>query len=230
MRMNFKRLLFILPCFLVYPNIWSAPVIRLSMRSLPEPQHLLNSVKKPSKIDQYQFQGIINYAPFQGIFSTYAGFLGFSDYNGQTLFPLKHTSSFVYLLITDSIFPITMFANTVHHWELVPGNPAAMFKCEMKQDKDRSFFWHISSVPIPTDNTIPLEAIIILVHPDYVKVHTGIMTATNNPNLILPDIYIKKGINVIKNANYMINLRHLFGTVGMHYNRQPMRYQMDIHQ
>lgn len=223
-----KIIIIILTFFLFSPNIGTYPIIRLSMKQLLDPERVLKSMKKSTANATYTVQGLHNYIPTQGIFSIYAGFLNNSDYNGQTLFPLKHKGNTLYILITKSLEPITMFGNTIHHWEVLPAAPARFFKCELTANNNKEQFWHIQEVPLPENNVIPLEAIVIIADPRYVTVPTGTSIATKGPNLILPDIYITKGIDIAKNTAYLLNMRHLFGTVVLDRQKHSKMYQVGI--
>jgi hypothetical protein len=58
---------------------------------------------------------------------------------------------------------------------------------------------------------VPLESILIFAKPSNLVVQTGMITVGKTQHLLLPDIYVKKGINITKNALYILNLRHFFG-------------------
>lgn len=226
-----KIIITILTSFLFSPNIGTYPIIRLSLKQLLEPQQILKSLKKSTATAKYTFNGLQKYRPVEGVFATYAGFMTNSDSNGQILLSLKHKTSLFYILVTQSLEPVTMFGNTVHHWELLPGAPAVFFKCELNMSENhKEQFWHIEHAAIPADNIIPLEAIVLIADPRFVTIPTGMSVASKGPNIILPDIYITKGINIVKNAAYMLNIRHLFGNITLNRQKQTKMYQVGIDQ
>lgn len=149
-----------------------------------------------------------------GIFSTYYGFLAVSDIHGQTTFPRWQRDESIYILVTQKISPIVMSHNTLSHWELEEGTPAKLYLLEKVQDKETElFFWRATQQNLPKDNQVPRDSITIFAHPKYVYIPTGITLSQQSPHLILPDIFIKRGIHVVKDALYVLNLMHFFSLV-----------------
>lgn len=227
--MNFQRVLIILACFLVYPNTHSDPIIKMTLKPLPKASSFLRSIKKPGHTDQLYINGIINKPTYEGIFSTYAGFLSCSDYNGSTVFPRKQAKNYLYIIITEEIMPIIIMGNTVHHWELVPNSPIAIFKMELKKEAGENiYFWHTTKEELP-DKIIPLESIVIFSKPNNIIVNTGISVAETIHNFILPSLYVAKEINIIKTSLYSINLRYLFSNVPSYTKKIPKAYEFSVH-
>ncbi|MFZ5954143.1 MAG: hypothetical protein ACOYT8_03550 [Candidatus Dependentiae bacterium] len=159
-----------------------------------------------------------------GIFSTYYGFLAASDIHGQTIFPRWHRTESVYVLVTEKISPIMMAHNTVSHWELEEGTAAKLYLFEKTEDPEtKILFWRATQEPLPTNNQVPRDSVTIFAHPKYVYVPLGITLAQESPHLILPDIYIKKGLNITKDALYVLNLMHFFSLVPRWYKRDEKR-------
>lgn len=226
-----KIIIIILTSFSFSPNIGAYPIMRVSLKQLLDPHHVMNSMKKSTATSRYMLHGLHKYQPVAGVFAMYAGFLNNSDQNGQIIFPLKHKAQVSYIIVTEFVEPITMFGNTIHHWELIPGAPAAFFKCDLTNNQaPKEQYWTIENAPLPKDNIIPLEAIVIISNPRYVTIPTGISIASKGPNIILPDIYITKGINIVKNAAYILNMRHLFGNIILNRQKQPSMHQISIDQ
>ena len=118
-----------------------------------------------------------------------------------------------------------MAGNTIHHWELEEDTAAAMYLMEQKFDEDiGAHYWDVTQVPIPENNHVPLESIAIFADPKYVYIPLGLSTLKESPHLILPDIYIKRGINLTAEALFILNLTHYFGSVLPLYKKQPDRY------
>lgn len=232
--MKNKIFFFILIFSLLQKSILRADaIITFFMRPYPkinekiQQEKMASDLKKPGKIAKYTTHGLLEFPIEAGIFSTYAGYLTTSDVNGQTTFPRKHEQPSLYLLITQKITPIIMMRNTIHHWELEEKTPAAMFKIDKKQDeKTGNYFWDVQHAKLPENNRIPLESITIIAKPKNIFVPTGITLTNDDPQLILPNIYIKKGIMKISNALYILNLRNFFGTVKTEYKKESNRYSV----
>lgn len=107
-----------------------------------------------------------------------------------------------------------MTGNTIHHWEIENGAPAHLYKMEQKFDQESQVhYWEVEREPVPDNKHIPLESITLLASPKYVYIPLGISTYQESPHLMLPDIYIKKGINLTENYLYFINLLQYFGAI-----------------
>ena len=222
--------LFILALFYNNPILGAEQLITLFLKpypvvSIPEAsKKLVNKLHRPGKIARNQSKNYL--APsVSGIFATYGGFLTISDLQGEISFPRKHSKPFIYLVISERITPIIMSGNTIHHWELQEGVPSAMYKMEQKVDPDTKInFWEITQEPAPINNQLPLESITLIADPKYIYIPLGITTFKPVPFLLLPDIYIKKGINLTENALYILNLTHYFGALIPIYKKDKDRY------
>lgn len=150
-----------------------------------------------------------------GIFGTYAGYLTVSDLFGNLIFPRLHSGSFVYIIVTTKMTPIMMIGNTIHHWELEEGTPAKMYKAELKQDDQiKLFFWDMQEVPLPENKIIPsAQSIVIMARPQDIYVPLGVTPTHESPHLLLPELYVKKSINKLSHALYMLNINLFFGTI-----------------
>ncbi len=225
--MKFRHLVFILPSFLFYQSGQADPIINLFIRPYPQAHITAQKITRTGKIARHTIEGIADYQIPAGIFSTYAGYLNISDLDGQIVFPRKHTKPIIQLIITTRITPILMFEKTIHHWELVPGVPAQMYTFEQNFDeKAKIFYWNVYPTELPENNIIPLSALIIFAKPRYFYVPTGITLTDDSPNLILPNIYARKGIKITNNALYVFNLSHFFSQVYYRYKKEPKRYEV----
>ncbi len=227
--MKHKYTWLILSCFVYYQKIKTDPVISFYMHPFPDAEKTVRKLAKPGKIARHTIEGIVAYSPASGIFSIYGGYLQVSDVNGQIMFPRKHEKTQVYLVITNKITPITMFENTIHHWELVSGTPAMMYTIERKYDKDSEiFYWDTQQVELPENNEVPLTSIVIFAKPKYILVPIGITITNDNPNLLLPPLLVRKGVNIVSNAVYILNFRHLFGRLYLTYKKEATRYSAHV--
>lgn len=194
----------------------------------PGSQKLAPKLNRPGKISSNRSKHILP-ASVSGIFATYGGFLTVSDLNGALSFPRKTIKPLMYLLITEQLTPIVRSANTISHWELQEGVPAALYLMEQKYDEEiKISYWDVSQVPLPENNRVPLESIALFADPKYVYVPLGVSLLKESPHLILPDIYIKKGINLTAMALYILNLTHYFGSILPLYKKQPDRYELHL--
>jgi len=175
---------------------------------------ILKQLERPGTRDIYRLRRLLNRQQVSGIFATYAGYLNLSGLDGMLTFPLKHSKPTVFILITNRIVPMPITSNTIHHWEIKPGTPAALYRMEQIADPVRSeLMWRTTKLELPTDNRIPPEAIIIIAKPTSIEVSTKDIVAQQGPHFILPDIQVKESINLLGNALYAVNLFHFFKPV-----------------
>lgn len=168
--------------------------------------------------------------PFNyGIFATYAGYLALSDLNGQITFPRKTQKNSINLLITTKISPIFMLKNTIAYWEINDITQAKMYKIERKQDKETlKYYWDVQEKDAPKNNKIPIHTIIIFANPKSIYVPIGITPTKNNTQLVLPKIYAKKDINLIRNALFILTIKPFFSSIKKIYKERPLGYEMHI--
>lgn len=226
--------LFILAVFFNNHTQYAAPLITFYLKPYPNitinksSYKLSNNLAKPGKIATTRAKHMLP-APISGFFATYGGFLDVSDLDGEISFPRLHTNPILYFLVTEHITPIVISANTLHHWELEEGEAAALYKMEQLWDAQTGVhFWQVTKEPLPKDKIIPLESITLIANPKYIYVPLGIIPFKESPHLILPDIYIKNGINLTQNALYILNLSHYFGSILHLYQKEKMRYRRHL--
>jgi hypothetical protein len=160
-----------------------------------------------------------------GITASYAGFIDISNISGQIIFPRKHNNPYVYFVITDRLTPVTMLGNTIAHLAFTPGADSALYKVQQNYDiETNTVFWNTQKIEKPDNNIIPLESIIIIAKPKNVVIPEGVTITQEGPNLILPDVYVKKGVNLINNTLYMLNLSYLFSLPNSKYKQEEKRY------
>lgn len=228
--MQYIPILFSIACLFIGQNSLCDVVITAFFRDYPaveeqNAQKLSKKLGSSKKLARHQIESIANHNLRAGIFGSYAGYIQASDVKGQLTFPRKHTRPFLYVIITDQVVPVMMLQNTIHHWDIPAGTPYAVYTYERKKDKEtKQYFWDVQQIEGLKDNTIPLESLIIFARPHYIYIPTGITLATNNPNLILPDIYVKKGFNLIANSLYILNLSQYLGQTNRQYQKKPTSY------
>lgn len=206
------------------------PVLTFFFRNYPEvglTQRTLDKLHRPNGIAKEHLQTLLNPNPISGIFVTYFGFLDASNKEGQVSFPRKQSKASFQLAISSKITPITMFQNTISHWELEPGVPAEVYNLELKDDENTKLsFWHMEKAEIPENNRLDAtRSIIIVAKPQNIYVPTGITLTQPSANLALPDIYVKKGISNLRNALYVLNLSLFFRPIDLLYKKNKTKYE-----
>jgi hypothetical protein len=214
----------VLSFFLSCIKVGANPTITFFFRPSSDIEKMMHIFKKPGNLAKSMVNGMVNHSSIAGISVLYFGYITASDYNGEVIFPRKHQKSAVTIVVTPELFPVALFENTVHHWELIPGVPVAMYVCEQKyNDKTEEYYWDSKEISVPMDRKIPLEAIIIVAKPKNIIIPSGITPTRETANLVLPPLYITKGINIVDNSTYMLTLRHLFRPVDLQNKREPIQ-------
>lgn len=172
-------------------------------------------LQQPGKIAEYCLQAGMRTTIVSGIFFAYAGFLSITNVSGQVIFPRKQTDPSFELLITDKLTPMPVLNTIIDHWELETGTPFEMYLVTRAWDTQaRLFYWTVKRIPGPADKKIPLTTIVMFAKPKHVFVPTGVSPASSDPNLVLPDIYVRETIRAPANSMYLLNLRQFFGPIG----------------
>lgn len=218
----------IVSSFFITQKIVSDPIISLFLKEYQEiPQ--ADRFKKIGKIAKEHTKGLMQGYPLSGIFSSYAGYLQASNSFGQIIFPRRHASSTLTLLITPSITPLMMFGNTIHHWELEPGVAAQLYTMTRHENTQQNlFFWTVEKGTLPANNIIPAQTIILFTKPSSISIPLGATKTDASPNLMLPDIFIKKGAVNSETTFFILNLRHFFAPINQLYKKEPTRFSSQI--
>jgi len=216
-------------------QVYCDNIITFFLKPYPKihtPKRALRKAKKiarPKKYAKYILRAISNRYYTSGIYSSYMGYLTASDLNGQIIFPRKHKKPNINIVITKHIFPVLMLENTAHHWEISDKSKAKMFNIERKHDVlAKTYFWDAKKVDLPKDNIISKDTIVIIAKPKHVYVPEGITITKKNPQLILPSIYVKKGVNKIKNSLYVFGIKNLFATLKSSYKKAKTHYSQQL--
>lgn len=163
--------------------------------------------------------------PTAGIIATYGGYITTSNISGQVIFPfIGQTADFLFL-ITESITPVIMIGNTVHHWEISPTTPAKSVSVVRNYDKKtQTYFWNVQPVENPKKNIIPLNAIVILQKPNDIIIPSGITITSSDAQFRLPPIYAKGTINRVTPALHALRIKNFFNPVKIIYKKQQELY------
>ena len=214
---------------LIFSKVGAGPRIAFFFRPQPltDAEKISQKLKKPGKLAKYTAKGMVQMVQsvsVEGILATYGGYVTASNYNGEISFPRKHQKDGVDILVTSEITPVPLFENTILNWNRVLGVPAKVYSCEQKYDDKRSeYYWETQEVALTEGLEIPLATIIIIAKPKNIEMNIGRKTTNGTANLVLPDVYVKKGINIIENSSYMLTIRHLFRPVETEENREPLK-------
>jgi hypothetical protein len=224
-------ILVILTAF-VQSGLYGYHIITFFFRPYPHvytPEQIAQKLVKPGKIAQLTIHKAQESLLVAGIFSTYSGYLTASDLDGQTIFPQQHEDPFIFIIVTQKISPIVMFGNTIHHWEFEEGTLVAMYSVEkMYAQETGEYLWNIEQVSVPENNRIPLESITIIAKPKNIYVPLGTTRTLPGPQVLLPDMYVKKGIMKAENALYILNLRNFFGVITPLLEKNKTQYRQII--
>lgn len=181
-------------------------------QKLKQPAYLYQSITRPHS----QRESV------SGVMCLYGGQVALSDSNGQITFQRRQQISNIYLLVTSGIKPAYIIApSTVHNWMIDPTKPSKLYFIQFKQDADLGlYYFDVQPTQLPADNNIPLNTIILIADPEYVFVPTGATTSEYSSNLLLPDIYLKRGFCFIYNQLYALAIKQYFDSTVANYQQE----------
>jgi len=234
--MNYVQRLVSIACFICCHQLSADAVITAFFREFPtapSTEHAEYTLKKSlgntKKLARTQLEGVVCRNLLAGIWGTYAGFLELSNADGQLTFPRKHPEDTLSVIITPKITPIIMFEQTIHHWELAPDAPMALYRYKRKQDDEtHRFYWQVTAIEKPANNIIPLDALVLLAKPSHIYVPEGITLTHETPSLLLPPLYVKRGFNLASNTLYLLNINHLFSHARSEHKKEALRLTTQI--
>ena len=159
-----------------------------------------------------------------GIYVSHAGLVAHSDSNGQVAFPLIHPDDSFTIAITDSIKPILLFSNTVHHLETIENNPAVFYTFTRTKVEKAPPVWVVKKIDPPAGHKIPDDALVIFSQPEHIIVAEGTFHADEGQNAILPSIYINDSTPLSVNALQFIKINKFFAPIQKAYSYARDRY------
>lgn len=225
------RTLCIITCFTMNLNLLGETLITVFLKPYPElitqekAAHTAEKIAKPGYASKTVIKSLIDKNLISGIFATYAGYITQSDADGQISFPRETVSPIVYLVTTPRITPMNINDTTIHHWDFEEKTPISMHKMERKKDPTTgAVFWHVTEQSVPENQVVPMASILIFAKPKYIHIPQGITLTKDTPNLHLPDIYVKPGINKLGNALYVLHIRHFFGPMKRALKKEKKHY------
>jgi hypothetical protein len=146
-----------------------------------------------------------------GVYGAYNGYLAASNKFGLLSFPRKTLRERFTLIITPSIKPSFLLNNTIDRWYITDPQNTAMFQVTRHKDfETKLYYWKVQQLHLPNEFAIPLHSIIILAKAHNIYVPLGITVTKKLPNLVLPPIYAKRGLDHIKQSFFVLNIKQFF--------------------
>ena len=206
-----------------FSPITSDPIVCFFFKAEQNIDIIADNLKKPGNLAHHSIHKIVQHVPIAGIYATYSGYIATSNETGEVRFPRKHRENNITIIVTPAIEPIALFDNTLLHWKLLPHVPAEMYKLqETYNSTNKEYEWTSQKIDLPIDNTIPLAAIVILAKPKNVFIPSETTKTLKSANLVLPPIYVKKGINIMTEGINTLIFRHLFRPVEEKAKQEPV--------
>lgn len=148
----------------------------------------------------------------QGIPVTYFGNRAFTDNVGIATFWYEGDESLFYLLVSDSIRPQMAYNNTVDYWYVPENSEHEFYVIEKKYDTSlKLYFWNIQKCNMK-EARIPINTVVIHVHPKKIYVPTGVVVSNNNPQMVVPSLYIKDE-HIEEDILRFTNINEFFGRI-----------------
>ena len=98
---------------------------------------------------------------------------------------------------------------------------AEMYEFDQHQDPTTKLYYiNAKKTKLPDDHMIPLNTIILIAKPSNVFIPEGATITQYSPNLLLPQIYIKKHFDISYNALYTLSIKQYFGLVQHDYKQE----------
>lgn len=232
--MKYNKIIFLYLLTIITKNIKCDEIITFFFKPFPTNNANIaakraSKISIPGKLQKYTLKAMTKSHLTAGIFCIYSGYITTSDLNGQVIFPRKHIEPKITIIVTRSITPIIMLENTVHHWEIANRNITKMYEVERKHDAaTRAYFWDTKEVKIPADNIISEDSIVIIANPKHVYIAEGIIPTIKDPQLLLPNIYIKNNIEKLSNSLYIFNIKNFLAPTNNIFKKDKMSYSQQI--
>jgi len=221
MKKNIVLLSALLPLTLVAP-----PMLLMRLQADPSrvAERITKKLSKPGKFGRYLSEGALRSDSAAGIFASYAGYLTVSPADGLISFPLKQSKPLFHLVVTRKVVPVVAFANTVDHLALDPAEPTELYLLSQQRDEmTGKSYWQVERDDLPEDNKLPLDAVILFAKPKNVIVPLGDMPTKLGQHFVLPDVFVRKGINILGRSLYVLSIAHFFKPVRLHAKLEPKR-------
>ena len=88
----------------------------------------------------------------------------------------------------------------------------------------KGYVWETQQIELPQNNQVPVSTIVILAKPKNIFIPSEKTKTVITANLMLPAIYVKKGINIMSQGINTLVIRHLFRSVEQKTQKTPLRF------
>ncbi len=164
-----------------------------------------------------------------GIYGTYNGYLAPSNQFGLISFPRQTQRAQFNLVITPTIKPTFLLDNTINQWHITDHKQTSMFQVKQQKDVEtKLYYWKVQQTNLPKDSAIPLHSIVILSKSKNIYAPLGVTVTKKLPNLVLPPIYAKRGLDHIKQALFVLKIKQFFAPVKKLVKADKLSRQMII--
>ncbi|KKP35712.1 MAG: hypothetical protein UR26_C0002G0012 [candidate division TM6 bacterium GW2011_GWF2_32_72] len=227
--MNINKKTFIAFIFVTFTQIHSSSKHSIVLFIRPLPLELQNmsatqikaqqvakikqDLETVGKVTKRILQSALDPDKTSGIYAMYQGYLSLSNINGMVMFPRNTKEADFNIVISNKVHPVFMFHVTISHWETERGFPVKKYSVTRKQDKEtKLFYWEVREEEVISPKINPNNTIIIVAKPQNILVPEGITPTTDTPQIILPDIFYKKGFSSVANALNVWDIKEFFDT------------------
>lgn len=189
--------------------------INMFIREYPDEKQQKNLSQITPQFLPKQLMRSTFYQPVNcGIYGLYNGYLSRSNELGLLSFPRKVQREQFILVVTNQLKPTFLLDNTINQWQIVDPTQTAMFQVKKHKDPETKVrYWKVLKVNLPKNNYVPIHSIVIIAKPKNIYVPLGVTPTTKFPNLVLPSIYAKRGLDRINNALFILNIKQFFAPV-----------------
>ena len=188
-------------------------------------EKMASKLKVPGKSTQSFAKKMLKELYNTGIFVSYLGNSAVSDKNGQVVLKMQKKTNIINMVITQSIKPVFMKSNTIHHFIISDKTDAKWYRFQKTEDnKTKKYFWVVTEKNITSEN-LPADILIVSTKPKHIYVPVGKFPSNDDPNLVLPDIYAKNGISTSLNAIKFFKVKKYFSPIKPEYKFGTQSYQ-----
>ncbi len=166
------------------------------------------------KIAKYSMRKHIR-PELSGFIGIYGGYMDISSRDGLISFPLRHSTPKIYIAVTPRINLINIKGNTFSHREFSTDedNSTKLYSFELKKDEKQFTYWDIREEQIPADKKINPITLVILTNPKNLYIPTGHYLSVENPQLILPDIFVVDRIRTDQSILQVLDISRYFEAI-----------------
>jgi hypothetical protein len=181
----------------------------------------INTFQMTKQVMKTYFYQPVSY----GVYGLYNGILSSVNNVGFLSFPRSTQRPDFTIVVTQQIHPVMLRTNTISHWVLDSALDAAFYLVKQHKDPEtKIIYWKTQQLNIPNDRVVPIHSIIILAKPEDVYIPLGITPTDALPNLVLPTIYIKRSLDPLKQALFILNIKQFFAPVQRLTKQNPLSY------